>query len=412
MKSISFKNDNENKRLENVKVYQIVLLDGDEQVTPQSDVTYTAKLGKEGTLVKQVALDVVEDHLELPTKKLLDLPAGKYELEIWGTGADCCDIYPDHGTAELNINSNLQDLPQGTVTSLTLDEFINNFNQAVKNNTTGNIKLDDYYTKEQANSTFAKLVDIPKPADLSDYAKKESLPEVSIDTEHRTVTINGTTLQVPEVVDLSKLASKDDLQGLVKATELASYAKKTDLPNMSQYATATNVQSLINSMKGQNKSPMTYDLNRTAADLQNPFDQWQGFYYSHGNNISIGINDFNQDQVKQKKPEPGVDYARGLDGIIKKVTGYTGATGEYWLSFEYIKDCTQGVYIFNKQEFTDNQMLDYSDLKLEQCDWWKYYITPGDLLIDKNNNIFEVGACYWPKKAELVQLNREAKKSE
>ncbi|KRM81424.1 hypothetical protein FC35_GL000094 [Limosilactobacillus coleohominis DSM 14060] len=57
-------------------------------------------------------------------------------------------------------------------------------------------------------------------------------------------------------------------------------------------------------------------------------------------------------------------------------------------------------------------MLDYSELKLEQCDWWKYYITPGDLLIDKHNNIFEVGACYWPKKAELVQLNREAKKSE
>ncbi|KRM81423.1 hypothetical protein FC35_GL000093 [Limosilactobacillus coleohominis DSM 14060] len=251
--------------------YCIELYDDESLTKPVDGYQYTAKLVHAGSLVKQQALTIVDDHLEM-TSEELGLAASVYYFEVWAEKDNQRAIYPDEGMKRLVINPNAQDLPQGTVSSLTLDEFVKQFKQI----TQGKLDLDDYYNKEQIDNKLANL------------------PQAGIDVEHRTVTINGTTLQVPEAVDLSKLASKDDLQGLVKATELASYAKKTDLPNMSQYATATNVQSLINSMKGQNKAPMIYDLNRTAEDLQNPFDAWTGFNYAHGNAVSIRINDFNQ----------------------------------------------------------------------------------------------------------------------
>ena len=53
--------------------------------------------------------------------------------------------------------------------------------------------------------------------------------DISIDIDKRTITINGKSLTIPEPVDLSGLASKDDIAGLVKQPDLSNYATKDDL---------------------------------------------------------------------------------------------------------------------------------------------------------------------------------------
>ncbi|WP_302499923.1 hypothetical protein [Limosilactobacillus reuteri] len=151
------------------------------------------------------------------------------------------------------------------------------------------VDLSDYYTKEQVeqqiknNKTTVDLTGYVKRDDLADLAKKQDVPTVSLDTEKRTITVNGTVINIPDSVDLSgyatkaelpkitlnvakrqievgdasldipesvdlsnyytkaqiddKLASaisggKVDLSGYVKTEQLNDYAKKTDVPNV------------------------------------------------------------------------------------------------------------------------------------------------------------------------------------
>lgn len=56
--------------------------------------------------------------------------------------------------------------------------------------------------------------------------------DASIDVDKRTVTIDGKTLTIPEKVNISELASKDDLKDLVKEAELSEYAKVADLSSV------------------------------------------------------------------------------------------------------------------------------------------------------------------------------------
>ena len=151
------------------------------------------------------------------------------------------------------------------------------------------VDLSDYYTKEQVeqqiknNKVTVDLTDYVKTEQLSDLAKKTDVPAVALDTEKRTITVNGTAINIPDSVDLSGYATKSelpkvtldvakrkitvgdasinvpdnvdlsnyytksqiddklatasaggkvDLSGYVKTEQLNDYAKKTDVPNV------------------------------------------------------------------------------------------------------------------------------------------------------------------------------------
>lgn len=151
------------------------------------------------------------------------------------------------------------------------------------------VDLSDYYTKAQVdqqikdNKTTVDLTDYVKREDLADLAKKQDVPAVALDAEKRTITINGTSINIPDSVDLSSYATKAelpkitlnvakreitigdatldvpgnvdlsdyytksqvddklataaaggkvDLSGYVKTEQLNDYAKKTDVPNV------------------------------------------------------------------------------------------------------------------------------------------------------------------------------------
>ncbi|MBB1100095.1 hypothetical protein H5R88_08350 [Limosilactobacillus sp. WF-MT5-A] len=197
------------KRTDNLEKYLIQLIDDGKPTPLDQSVNYRAFITYDGSLVTPtgIELTIQDNQLVLDSAKL-DLPAGIYRFEIWAEKDGQRAIYPDTGMKWLVINSNATDLPNGTVTSLTLDEFVKEFKNLVKD--VGN----------------------------SSNPNQGGNIEASIDTDKRTITINGKSLTIPEQVDLSGLASKDDIAGLVKQTELAEYVKKNDLPsipNMTDY---------------------------------------------------------------------------------------------------------------------------------------------------------------------------------
>lgn len=79
------------------------------------------------------------------------------------------------------------------------------------------VDLSDYYTKEQVeqqiknNKTTVDLTDYVKREELADLAKKQDVPTVALDAEKRTITINGTAINIPDSVDLSGYATKSEL---------------------------------------------------------------------------------------------------------------------------------------------------------------------------------------------------------
>lgn len=198
------------KRTDNLEKYLIQLIDDGKPTLLDQSVNYRAFITYDGSLVTPtgIELTIQDNQLVLDSAKL-DFPAGIYRFEIWAEKDGQRAIYPDTGMKRLAINANAIDLPNGTVTSLTLDEFVKEFREATKG------------IEGQGPNT-----------------------DISIDVAKRTITINGKSLTIPEPVDLGGLASKDDIAGLVKQTELAEYVKKNDLPDLTGYAKMSDLPSV------------------------------------------------------------------------------------------------------------------------------------------------------------------------
>lgn len=115
-------------------------------------------------------------------------------------------------------------------------------------------------TEKRTITLNGESVSIPDTVDLSGYAKADELPKVELDAENRTITINGKALTVPKEVDLSgyytksevddklaKVASggKVDLTGYLTKSEAGqTYATKAELPDMSKVATKDEIPSI------------------------------------------------------------------------------------------------------------------------------------------------------------------------
>lgn len=198
------------KRTDNLEKYLIKLIDDGKPTLLDQSVNYRAFITYDGSLVTPtgIELTIQDNQLVLDSAKL-DFPAGIYRFEIWAEKDGQRAIYPDTGMKRLVINANAIDLPKGTVTSLTLDEFVKEFREATKG------------IEGQGPNA-----------------------DISIDVAKRTITINGKSLTIPEPVDLGGLASKDDIAGLVKQTELAEYVKKNDLPDLTGYAKMSDLPSV------------------------------------------------------------------------------------------------------------------------------------------------------------------------
>ena len=116
----------------------------------------------------------------------------------------------------------------------------------------GSVDLTNYYTKAQVD---AKIPDITGLASQTWVENKGYL------TEHQSLkTINGESIVGTGNItisggsaDLSNYYTKTEIDNKGYLTEhqsLANYALKTEIPDVSQYQTATQVQTLINNALG------------------------------------------------------------------------------------------------------------------------------------------------------------------
>lgn len=309
------------KRTDNLEKYLIQLIDDGKPTPLDKSVNYRAFITYDGSLVTPtgIELTIQDNQLVLDSAKL-DLPAGIYRFEIWAEKDGQRAIYPDTGMKRLVINANAIDLPNGTVTSLTLDEFVKEFKEAAKG------------IKGQGPNA-----------------------DISIDVAKRTITINGKSLTIPEPVDLGGLASKDDIAGLVKQTELAEYVKKNDLPDLTGYAKMSDLPSVTDLVKKSElanyatkddlktvtsnttrHAPMAWTLDRTTNPWTLWFDNGCGLqfpnYGTAGSIYGYGFSANERNANLDPYPLSGVVMSASHGSLTLDVISKKTGSFEYWAS--------------------------------------------------------------------------------
>lgn len=239
-----------------------------EPITWSADDTAEAHVDTEdGAFVTKFPVDLVtnSNNVNIDSQNLAQLKAGKYTLEVWVKLANGRNaIYPSNGGLTVTIDRNADDIEQsGRVTTITLDDFKQQVMKSV-NEQIANAKITDEKGQKVDLSDYAKKqdvpnivynsqdhtltingqqVDLPASVDLSSYAKKSDVPNIVYDSHDHTLTINGQQVDLPANVDLSSYATKQDVASYVEShtpemttVDLTPYVKKTDLEEYAQVA--------------------------------------------------------------------------------------------------------------------------------------------------------------------------------
>lgn len=228
--------------------------------------------------VPEIKLDTIKRTLNIDGQEI-SIPEA-VDLSGYAKTSDVPDVKYNAETKTLTVNGSVVQIPA----NIDLSNYYTKeqVNEQIKS-ANPTIDLSDYVTHEDLTD-YAKKSDIPATPDLTAYAKKTDLPtvpEITLDTQARTLTLNGQSINIPNTVDLSGYATKSelphitldvakrqitvgdatievpgsvdlsgyytkaevdsklanaaaggkvDLSGYVKETELADYAKKSDIP--------------------------------------------------------------------------------------------------------------------------------------------------------------------------------------
>ncbi|WP_421429906.1 hypothetical protein [Lactiplantibacillus plantarum] len=74
-----------------------------------------------------ISASITNNHAIITSGQLAQLPVGSYLLELWDAVDGGTAIYPSDGFLALQINDNVTGLSGGIVSSITVDDFIQQF---------------------------------------------------------------------------------------------------------------------------------------------------------------------------------------------------------------------------------------------------------------------------------------------
>jgi len=74
-----------------------------------------------------ISASITDNHAVITSGQLATLPAGSYLIELWDTVNGGTAIYPSDGFLALQINENVTGLSGGLVSSITVDDFVQQF---------------------------------------------------------------------------------------------------------------------------------------------------------------------------------------------------------------------------------------------------------------------------------------------
>lgn len=237
--------------------------DNEPKIFKPGDIA-TVHIDTNSAHVKNIPAKLIagSNNVNINSADLVNLPAGKYSLELWVSQKDGPNttIYPSSGSLALTIDKNADDLTDKTLTTLTLDDLRKDLHDDV-NDAVKHVKIDpssldlsDYAKKADVPAVTLDInkrtltinkqtINIPDSVDLSSYAKTSDVPNVKYNAQTKTLTVNGATVEIPSTVDLSDYYTKEqvnqqiknnkttvDLTDYVKREDLADLAKKQDVP--------------------------------------------------------------------------------------------------------------------------------------------------------------------------------------
>ncbi|MBB1122797.1 hypothetical protein [Limosilactobacillus albertensis] len=280
--------------------------DNEPKIFKAGDIA-TVHIDTNSAHVKNIPAKLIigSNNVNINSADLVNLPAGKYSLELWVSQKDGPEttIYPSSGALALTIDKNADDLTDKTLTTLTLDDLRKDLHADV-NDAVKNIKVD------------------PSMLDLSDYAKKKDVPDVALDVDKRTLTINNQTINIPDSVDLSGYAKTSEVPNVKynKDTKtLTVDGVAVEIPSnidLSDYYTKDQVNQQIKNNK------VTVDLTdyvkrEDLADLAKKQDVPSVLYDSNKKQLTInGVNvdlPDNVDLSDYVRKEDTADFAKKSD---------------------------------------------------------------------------------------------------
>ena len=239
------------------------------------DANVKVLIRNENTYITSITPVVNDNGIVINSKKLGKIPAGEYFLELWVTTDNETTVYPDRGFLPLFINGNAECQTGSPITNVNADdlriELKDWVTDQLKNLNASDIDLSNYLTKTEvtdlvnnskvdltpylktadANNNYlpkgsvvldanartltvnGNTINVPNTVDLTDYAKKETVPTLSYDSQTNTLNLNGTAIKLGSTVDLSNYFNKEEVTNLINNSQvdLTPYLKTADANN-------------------------------------------------------------------------------------------------------------------------------------------------------------------------------------
>lgn len=215
----------------------------------------------EHTYITSITPMVNDYGVVFSSKNLGKMPAGEYFIELWLTDDNETTVYPDRGFLPLFINENAEGQTGSPITNVNADDLRAELKDWVtdqlKNIKASDIDLSNYFNKAEVtdlvNNSKVDLTPYLKTFDADNkYLAKES---IGLDVNNRTLTVNGTTINIPDAVDLTGYAKTDTIPVLTYNNQTNTLnLNGTDIKlgstvDLSNYLTKTEATDLINSSK-------------------------------------------------------------------------------------------------------------------------------------------------------------------
>lgn len=344
-------------------------------VTIAKNANVKILIRNENTYITSITPTVNDEGVVINSKNLGKMPAGEYFIELWVTDDNETTVYPDRGFLPLFVNENAEGETGSPITNVSADDLRAELKEWVteqlKTLNASDIDLSNYFNKAEVTelvnnskvdlTPYLKTVDadnkyigkgsigldlnnrtltlngttinIPTNVDLSSYAKADSVPTLSYDNQSNTLNLNGTPIKLGSTVDLSNYVTKTEATDLINSSkvDLTPYLKTVDadVKYLAKGSIVLDVNSRTLTINGININiPDTVDLSDYAKADSVPvlsYDSQANTLTLNGTPIKLGSNVdlsnyFNKEEVTNLINNSKVDlspYLKTADGDNK-----------------------------------------------------------------------------------------------
>ena len=354
------------------------------------------------TYITSITPVITDSEAVISSKKLVKMPAGEYFLELWVTTDGGTVVYPDRGFLPLFINENAEGETGEPITNVNADALRDELKQWVteqlKTVHQSDIDLSNYFTKDEVT----KLVDNSK-VDLTPYLKTVdgdnkylTKGTIVLDTTGRTLTVGDNTINIPNTVDLREYAKTDTVPNISYNSDTNTInLNGTDIKlssnvDLSDYYTKEQVDDAINN----HKVDLTPYLKTTDADNKY-LTKGTVVLDTTGRTLTVGDNTINipntVDLREYAKTDtvPNISYNSDTNTINLNGTDIK-LSSNVDLSDYYTKEQVDGTVHYYIMDSINKHKVDLTPY-LKTADADGKYLTKGTVVLDTNNRILTVG---------------------